>query len=182
MKWDVLNREYLSNHQYFTARKDRCQKPDGKIVEEYFVVELPTSATAFALTANNEVVLVQQYRHPIEAVIYETPGGFVDPGEDHLTGMRRELLEETGYEFPHIEYLGRVAANPGVLNNFTELYFATGGRKVAAQQLDHNEDIQIALVPFEKVVEQFMQNKIVQSLHTCCIAYALLKMGRLKLQ
>lgn len=182
MKWEVLSSEYLSHHQYFTARKDRCQKPDGKIVPEYFVVELPTSATAFALTEDEQVVMVQQYRHPIETVIYETPGGFIDPGEDALAGMQRELLEETGYAFPSIAYLGKVAANPGVLNNYTELYLATGGKKVAQQQLDHNEDIIIALLPLQEVIDQLLNNQIHQSLHANCIMYALLKMGKLRLQ
>ena len=181
MKWKKLDSQYLSNHIYFTARQDRCQRADGVIVDPYFVVELPTTATALAITADEQVILVKQYRHPIEEIILETPGGFIDPGEDDITGMRRELLEETGYHFPHLEPLGKIAANPGVLNNYTELYLATGGVKIAAQTLDPNEEIEIVLVSMDKLLELLLTHQIKQSLHANCIFYALLKMGKLKL-
>jgi len=180
MKWKTLSSQYISNHIYFTARKDRCQRADGAIIDPYYVVELPTSATALPLTEDGRIVLVKQYRHPIDEVILETPGGFIDKGEDFTTGMKRELLEETGYSFSHIEPLGRVAANPGLLNNYTELFLATGGKKINSQQLDHNEEIEIVLVTIEELIDMLMKQEIKQSLHVNCIFFALLKLGRLK--
>ena len=180
MKWKTLSSQYISNHIYFTARKDRCQREDGAIIDPYYVVELPTSATALPLTEDGKIVLVKQYRHPIDEVILETPGGFIDKGEDFTTGMKRELLEETGYSFSHIEPLGRVAANPGLLNNYTELFLATGGKKINTQQLDHNEEIEIVLVTIEELIDMLMKQEIKQSLHVNCIFFALLKLGRLK--
>ena len=180
MKWKTLSSQYISNHIYFTARKDRCQRADGAIIDPYYVVELPTSATALPFTEDGRIVLVKQYRHPIDEVILETPGGFIDKGEDFTTGMKRELLEETGYSFSHIEPLGRVAANPGLLNNYTELFLATGGKKINTQQLDHNEEIEIVLVTIEELIDMLMKQEIKQSLHVNCIFFALLKLGRLK--
>lgn len=182
MFWKTLNTEYISNHIYFTARRDRCQRDDGTIVDPYFVVELPTSATALALTENNTVLMVRQYRHPIGEVILETPGGFIDPGEDFQTGMKRELLEETGYTFSEVEYLGRVAANPGVLNNYTELFLARGGVKQQAQQLDHNEEIEIVELSWDELIDLLMRQEIKQSLHVNCIFYAMLKMGMMDIR
>ncbi|HPZ89643.1 MAG TPA: NUDIX hydrolase [Flavihumibacter sp.] len=180
LKWDILSSEYISNHVYFTARRDRCRRQDGVIVDPYFVVELPTSATAVALTAEGKVLMTRQYRHPIGQVLLETPGGFIDPGEDFATGMRRELMEETGYAFPQVEYLGRVAGNPGVLTGFTELYLATGGVKTGRQQLDHNEEIEVVEIPLNELLQMLINNQIVQSLHANCIFYALLKLGLLQ--
>lgn len=182
MRWKTLSSTYITNYIYFTARQDRCQRPDGTIIDPYFVVELPLTATALAFTDEGKIVLVKQYRHPIEEVIYETPGGFIDAGEDAATGMKRELLEETGYAFTHIEPLGRIAANPGVLNNFTGLFLATGGKKITAQQLDHNEEIEIVLVTPHELIDLLMQQQIKQSLHANCIFYALIKMGKLKFE
>jgi ADP-ribose pyrophosphatase len=182
MKWKTLSSEYVNKHIFFTARRDRCLRDDGLIIDPYYVVELPTSATALPITEEGKIILVKQYRHPIDEVIYETPGGFIDEGEDFATGMKRELMEETGYEFTNIEPLGRVAANPGLLNNFTELYLATGGKKVNGQQLDHNEEIDIVLVTMEELVDLLMTQQIKQSLHVNCIFFALMKMGKLNLQ
>lgn len=179
MDWKVLDSKYISHHIYFTARRDRCEKPDGKIVDAYFVVEMPPSVCVLPLTENNEVVMVRQYRHPIGQSILEIPGGFMDAEETPAEAAKRELLEETGYRFEEVTYLGKVAANPGVLENFTHMFVATGGRKVQEQQLDANEDIEIVLMPVSELLNMVRYNAIVQSLHTNCIFYALLKMGKL---
>ncbi len=146
--------------------------PDGTIVPEYFVVELPTSVCAMAITEDQQVVMVRQFRYPIGEAILEIPGGFIDPGEDPALAIRRELLEETGYSFPEVKELGRVAANPGVLNNYTHLFLATGGRKVAEQRLDHHEDIAVELIPLEEVRSMLQRNAFKQALHVCCLFYA----------
>ena len=180
MDWKTLSSKYLSKHIYFTAREDRCEMPGGKIVDPYFVVELPVSVCAMAITEHNEVILLQQYRHPLKETLLEIPGGFVDSGESSEKAMARELLEETGYEFSNLVFLARVAANPGVLDNYTDLYLATGGRKVSAQSLDANEEIEVQLYPLETVKELLLKNEIKQALHTTCLFYAFSKLDSFK--
>ena len=181
MNWKILSSEYLTDKNYFRARKDKCVTPSGKIIPEYYVVELDLTLCALGITEDNQAVMVKQYRHPVGKILLEIPGGFVDKNEAPEKAIARELLEETGYEFSKYEYLGEVAANPGVLSGYTKLYLATGGREVAEQKLDDNEEIKVELIPLDDLVEMLLQNKIEQSLHTNCIFYALLKMGRLKL-
>lgn len=180
MNWKKLSSEYISKHIYFTARKDVCETPDGYIVDPYFVVELPTSVCAMALTENNEVILAQQYRHPVEEVLLEVPGGFVDSGETSEKAIARELLEETGYAFSEFIFLARVAANPGVLNNYTDLYLARGGKKTARQKLDANEEIEIKLIPLEEVRNLLVKNQFKQAMHTTCLFYAFNELDSLK--
>lgn len=179
MNWKTLSSEYISQHRYFTARKDVCEMPNGTLVPEYYVVEMPPSACAMALTENNEVILVKQYRHPIGESILELPGGFVDKDEKPGDAIARELQEETGYRFSDFYYLGKTAANPGVLNNFTHLYLATGGKKVSSQHLDFNEEIEIKLFQPEAVKALLMNNEIVQSMHALCMFYGFAKLEEL---
>jgi ADP-ribose pyrophosphatase len=181
MSFKTISTEYINRHQYFTARKDSYQTDTGKIVDPYFVVELPTGAGAMALTENNEVILIKQYRYPLNETLLEIPGGFIDAGEDPEAAIRRELLEETGYSFSEIHLLGKTALNPGVLNNFTYMFLATGGVKTAVQSLDANEEIEIILKPLEEVRSKLMRHEIKQSMHALCIFYGLefLKVNKL---
>lgn len=179
MDWKIISSEYLTDKPYFTARKDKCITTGGKIIPEYYVVELDLTLCALGITEDDQAVMVKQYRHPVGKTLLEIPGGFVDKNEEPVKAIAREMLEETGYQFTKYEYLGEIAANPGILTNYTRLYLATGGKKVSDQQLDTNEEMIVELVPLDELIEKLLQNRIEQSLHANCIFYALLKMGRL---
>lgn len=179
MDWKTLSSEYIAQHPYFTARVDKCEMPDGKIVEAYYVVELPASVCALAITEDGKAIIAKQYRHPIKQSLYELPGGFTDAGEEPHQSIARELLEETGYDFSSIYPVGKIAANPGLLESFTYLFLATGGKKIAGQSLDDNEEIEILLLPVEQVREMLNRNEFVQALHTSCLLYAFQKLDEL---
>ncbi|MEO8855080.1 MAG: NUDIX hydrolase, partial [Ginsengibacter sp.] len=169
----------LSRFPYFTARKDKCETPEGKIVEAYYVVELPTTVCAVAITEENEVLMVRQYRHPIKETLLEIPGGFIDEGETPEEAMRRELKEETGYEFTTVKNVGRIAANPGVLDNYTHLFLAQGGKKTSEQKLDQNEELEVEKISIPELKDLFLENKMMQALHNSCIFYSMREMGLL---
>jgi len=171
LSFKKLSSEYINKHPYFTARIDSYQTPSGKIVDPYYVVEIPTSVVAMAITENNEVILIKQYRYPVNDMMIELPGGFIDPSEQPQQAIQRELVEETGYSFSSIYYLGITTANPGVLNNYTHMFIASGGKKTASQQLDKNEEIEILLKSLDEVKLMLQHNEIRQSMHALCLFY-----------
>ena len=181
MNWKIISSEYLFNDLWFKVRKDKCETPQGKIVDPYYVYEFPTWVTAVAITEDGKIVLEKQYRHALGETCIEIPGGCVDDTDKSLEeAIKRELLEETGYSFSSFEYLGKISANPSTNSNLMHMFLAKGGRKVASQELDHNEEIEIELVSIEELKDLLRENKIVQAMHVTCILYALEKMGELK--
>lgn len=174
----ILSQAYLSQHRYFTARKDSYRLPSGKVVDPYFVVELPPSVVVMALTADEQVLLVKQYRHPVQEILTELPGGFIDPNEAPEKAVARELLEETGYVFSSIQFLGETMANPGVLSSVCKMYLAKGGVQKSAQQLDPNEEIEIELKSLDDVEKMLAQGLIKQSMHALCLFYGFIALKR----
>ncbi len=182
MKWKILSSEYLFNDLWFKVRKDRCETPEGKIVDPYYVYEFPTWVTAVAITEEGKIILERQYRHALDEICIEIPGGCVDDTDASLEdAIKRELLEETGYSFSSFEYLGKISANPSTNSNLMHMFLARGGKKTSAQELDHNEEIEIDLVTVDELKSLIRNNKIVQAMHVTCMLYALDRIGELKL-
>jgi 8-oxo-dGTP pyrophosphatase MutT (NUDIX family) len=180
LKWKILSSEYLFNDLWFKVRKDICETREGKIINPYYVYEFPEWATAFALTEDNKVIMVRQYRHPVGEVIIELPGGCVDDTDKDLqAAIARELLEETGYSFSSYESLGKISANPSTNTNWMHMFLAKGGKKVTEQKLDHNEEIIVELYSIDELKKMIRGNKIIQAMHVTCILYALEKLGEL---
>lgn len=180
MKWKILSSEYLFRDLWFKVRKDKCESPQGKIIDPYYVYEFPEWVTAFALTEENQVVLIRQYRHAIAEVILELPGGCADNTDNNFeAAIARELLEETGFSFSSYEYLGKTSPNPATNNNWMHMFLATGGKKIAEQHLDGNEEIEVELYSLTEVKQLLKEKKIIQSMHVTCILYALEKLNAL---
>ena len=180
MKWKVLESTYLHEEPWLTIRKDKCLLPNGNIVPAFYVNEYPEWVNAFAITKDGKVIMVKQYRHGIQSIETELPGGVVEEGESLEEGVKREVLEETGYTFEKVEYLGKISANPSTTNNFMHMFLATGGAKVAEQNLDDSEEVEALLMSVDEVKQLVKENKIMQSLHVNCIMYALLKLEKIE--
>lgn len=182
LDWKTLSSKYLFKSNWLTAREDTCETPKGKVVTPYYVLEYNDWVNCVAIDEQGRVIMVRQFRQGIGKTLLEIPGGTMDnddPSPEYA--MRRELLEETGYSFEKMDYLGAVAPNPASSNNLTHMFLATGGKKVQEQDLDENEEIEVVLLEVEELEAMLKENKILQSLHVSCIFYALLKLKEVKL-
>lgn len=181
LDWKLINSEYLYKEQWLTLRKDVCETPAGVLVDPYYVLEYPDWVCVMAVTENDQVILVRQYRHPFGKVVMEIPGGVIDPEDAApVAAARRELLEETGYAFEQFYSLGAVSHNPSTSTNLTHMFLATGGKYLQPQQLDFNEEIEVIFKDIEEVRQLLKENAFLQALHVSCIHYGLEKITELK--
>ena len=180
LTWKTLSSHYIHKGPWATLRVDKCEMPNGTIVEDYYVLEYSNWVNAVAVTEDNKIILVRQYRHAANIIALEIPGGVIDGDELPEDAMRRELLEETGYAFDKLELISTVSPNTATSNNYTYCYLATGGKKVQEQSLDKHEEIIVEEYTIAEVKQLLADNKIAQALHCTGLFYGLMKLGELK--
>jgi len=176
-KWKTLSSTYIHKSKWATLRRDVCEMSDGRIVDDYYVLEYPDFAGAVAITANNKVLMVQQYRQAAGIVGLELPGGVVDEGESPREAIQRELLEETGYLFENIEPICILCPNPSTANNRFHGFLATGGKKIRDAALEELEELVVEEYTIDEIKQLLLDNKIAQALHTGALFYGLMKLG-----
>lgn len=171
--WEKIGSEKLFENPYFTLRSDSYRLPDGVIKDPYYVLERPDAAIIFPLTPDGEVVLVRQYRPPLDLMELGLPAGLVERGENPETAARRELLEETGYAGGEWESLGTVASSPGLKSNWAYLYLVRGAEEVAAPDPDEHERVDVVRVPVGKMRSLVRSGEIVSSSGVAAVMLAL---------
>jgi ADP-ribose pyrophosphatase len=149
--WRVQSSNPLVDCRIFKVRKDVVVNPRTGQPHDMFVLEQPNWVNIIPLTTDEQVVMVEQWRHGTRSVHLETPGGLTEDGEAPDESARRELLEETGYEASEVVKLGTVHPNPAIQTNVQHYLLAKNCRKVAEPNLDHAEDIRVKLVPLAEV-------------------------------
>lgn len=102
-------------------------------------------------TDNDEVILIRQFRPPLNGFVIELPAGLVDKGESFEQAVRRELIEETGYEAGDVQFLTEGPMSSGASSEILSVYVATGLRYVGIGQRDETEDIEVIPVLFNDV-------------------------------
>jgi 8-oxo-dGTP pyrophosphatase MutT (NUDIX family) len=171
--WERLRSERLFETPYFNLRSDRIRLPDGSIKDPYYVVERPDAAIIFPLTRDGEVVLVRQYRPPLERMELGLPAGLVEKGEKPEAAARRELLEETGYSGDEWETMGSLASSPSLKDNWAYLFLAYGVERVATPDPDEHELVEVVKVPVGELFGLVRAGEIVSSSGVAAIMLAL---------
>ncbi len=179
-KWRLRSTEQLVKDRWADVRKNSYQKNDGTVVEPFYVYGFPDYATALAITKEGKVIVEKMYRPGLDMVTLELPGGCVDASDKSLTDtMARELFEETGYRFDHIEYLGKTSPNPTTNTNLMHMFLATGGVEDPLAVLDAEEAVEVVVLEWEDFIEKFKAQEFIQSMQVSTILYALMRMDKL---
>jgi len=179
--WKIVRSELVIDAPHLRLRRDTIELPDGRRVDDYYVKESRGFAVVFAITPEERVVLVRQYKHGIGRRVLELPAGGIDPGESAEACARRELAEETGYvgEGPQLQLLRTFVYDPTNADTRYHLFLARDARRLAEQDLDSTEDIEVQLASFDELRRFVRDGTIEVGAQIASIYYTLDALGRL---
>jgi 8-oxo-dGTP pyrophosphatase MutT (NUDIX family) len=178
-KWHVQESVLVFDHPWAKVRRDICQLPDGSVIDDYFYWEGGDFAQVFALTPDDEVVLVRQYKHGVQEIVLELPAGGINKNEPPLAAAQRELAEETGFEADTWEQLGVLHVSSAKATTRAYPFLARGARLASIQALDDSEAIEVQLCSIPQLINLIAQGSVRDSHSIANSLLALRALGRL---
>ena len=166
MRWRVAESKLLVRTPVFSLRQDRKRRlSEEDRSHDFFILESVDWVNVVPITAAGEVVLIELYRHGIDGVSLEIPGGMIDPEDpDPAAAAAREMREETGYEADRLEPLGVVHPNPAIQGNYCHSFLARDVRQVGKPVQHGNEETEVVRVPLTRIREMIAGGEIMHAL------------------
>jgi 8-oxo-dGTP pyrophosphatase MutT (NUDIX family) len=163
--WKKVSSRPVGDFRIFKIRSDHCVNPRTGQEHDFVVLESVNWVNVIAVTPDQKLVMVEQYRVGSGTVELEIPGGMMDPHEtDPVTSAVRELREETGYAGENARLLGRIHSNPAILNNVTYTVLIENCRLQHGVEFDHGEDLETRLMPVAEIPKLIASEQIGHSL------------------
>jgi 8-oxo-dGTP pyrophosphatase MutT (NUDIX family) len=163
--WKTLRSAPIGDFRIFKIRSDFKLSPRTGKEHDFYVLDSVDWVNVVAVTPDQKLVMVEQYRHGSNTIELEIPGGMMDKHEtDPVATAVRELREETGYEGENARLLGSIHSNPAILSNQTYTVLIENCRLQHGVEFDSGEDIITRLVPVADISQLIAAEKISHSL------------------
>ncbi|GEK34451.1 NUDIX domain-containing protein [Kurthia sibirica] len=156
----TLSSKGIYKGRIINVKIDEVQLPNGKTSTRE-LVEHPGAVGIIPITADNKLIVVEQYRKPLERSIVEIPAGKLEPGELPEVTAVRELEEETGFGANRFTYLQTIATSPGFANEVIHLYIAQDLYDIEEPaSLDEDEFVELMAITLEEAEEMIADGRI----------------------
>ena len=146
---ETVSSQLIYDGRAVKLRVDTVRMPGGRETSRE-IVEHSDCVAIIAVDADDGVLLVNQFRKPVEKELLEIPAGGIEPGEDAVATVRRELREETGYLPRKVERLGGFYSTPGYCTEYLHLYLASD-LVPSSLNAEDTESIKLVRVPISQI-------------------------------
>ena len=158
--WPLMEDEALIETPVFTLHRQTFLSPKDGRGKPFTILDVPDWVQVLPITPDGQVVLVSQFRLGTREISLELPGGVVEKGQTPLAAGQRELMEETGYQADGWRKLAAFRPNPAVQNNTAHFFVAEEARLAGSTNFDENEDIELVLMPLDRLKRLISDGKI----------------------
>lgn len=160
--WETLkSQELFVASPWIKLSIQQVRLPDGRVVDDYYRINLPEYTIVFAQTTDGRVIVERQYKHGVGYCTLVLPSGLIEEGEDPLVGAQRELLEETGYTSDAWQPLGSFVVHGSYGCGKAHLFVARDARRVTEPDSGDLEDMEIILMKLEDIVDAIRTGDVV---------------------
>ncbi len=174
--WDMQENNLHADCRIFEVRKQRLKRRSDGLEGEFFVLDTNDWVNVLALTPDDKIILVRQFRYGSKEQSLEPPGGVVERGEDPVVAGLRELQEETGYVGEEPKLLGVVRPNAAILSNRCHVILVRNAQKTAELNFDQHEELVTELYPVRELKEMVRRGEITHSIGLNSIMMLLLEL------
>lgn len=163
-KWRQVRSDAVASYRILDVIRVELEDGTGRARGDAYTVRYNDWCNVIAVTADDQVPFVWQYRFGTDALSLEIPGGVIDEGERPEVAAARELLEETGYEADRLELLLALEPNPAMQRNRCYTFVAHGARLAREPRFDPMEELETVLVPADRIGELLDGGQITHAL------------------
>ncbi|WP_284036004.1 NUDIX hydrolase [Neobacillus sp. 114] len=156
----TLKSEEIFSGKIISLHLQEVELPNGKTSKRE-IIKHPGAVAILAVTPENKIIMVEQYRKALERTIVEIPAGKLEKGEEPDACARRELEEETGYVCESLELLTSFFTSPGFADEIVHVYLAKGlTKKEDSAALDEDEFVNLEELTLEEALQYVKEQKI----------------------
>lgn len=176
-KWNLEDSTLYADCKIFNVNKQRFRRKSDGVYGDFFVLDSSDWVNVLAITPEDQIVLVRQFRYGTQEFSLEPPGGVIEKGENPIVAGLRELEEETGFSSNEGSLIGSARPNAAIFSNQCHFVLVKNVRKVAEIDFDQHEELVTELYPVKNLKELVTKNLITHSIGLNAILRLILHLG-----